>query len=67
MPEDKDNWRAVVNTVMNISVPYNVGFFEWLSNWWIFKKASASFSYLLLERIPAIYFKPSISVSFHFA
>jgi hypothetical protein len=36
--QDRNQWKALVNTVTNIRVPYNL---EWLSDWWLLKKDSA--------------------------
>jgi hypothetical protein len=39
---DGEPWRALVNTVMNLRVP----FVEWLSSCWLLKGYSAPCSYL---------------------
>jgi hypothetical protein len=43
LAQDKVQWRALVNTIMTL-VTLNVG--KFLSNWWLLKKDSASWSYL---------------------
>jgi hypothetical protein len=39
LAKDRDQWRTLVNTVMNLWVPQNVGK---LQNRWLLKKGSAS-------------------------
>jgi hypothetical protein len=45
LAQDKGQWRALVNTVMNLSDSIKWWrIFEWLSNYWLFKKDMAPWS-----------------------
>jgi hypothetical protein len=39
LAQNRDQWRVLVNTVMNIRVPKNIE--KWLHNWQLLKKGSA--------------------------
>jgi hypothetical protein len=45
LAQDRDRWRALVNTVISLSDSTKWWkFLEWLSSYWLFKKGSAPWS-----------------------
>jgi hypothetical protein len=40
LAQDRDQWRVLVNTVMNLRVPYCWEVLEWLHNWQVLRKDS---------------------------
>jgi hypothetical protein len=42
LAQDRDQWRTLVNTVMNLQVPLKCWEVpKYLHNWWLLKKGSA--------------------------
>jgi transposase len=41
LAEDRGQWTALMNTIMNLRVPKCWEVLEWLHNWWLLKKDSA--------------------------
>jgi hypothetical protein len=64
LAQDRDQWRALANTVMSLWIPKNCWeFSEWLHNWQLLRKGSAPYvSCNLLSSLQFI-FKNSLHFS----
>jgi hypothetical protein len=47
LAQDRDQWRALLNTIMNYRLHKMSG--EFLSGWWVLKKGSLPWNQLLLR------------------
>jgi hypothetical protein len=45
LAQDRDQWSAIVDRIMKLRVPLNVG--KFLSSWWLLNKVAAPWSQLV--------------------